>query len=82
MDDLKVFKFGGACLKDAQSITNAGTILQHFEGDKLLLVVSAVNKTTNQLEKVVNAFFSGNEEAVHMLQAIQYCPIYEAIGLG
>ncbi len=82
MDDLKVFKFGGACLKDAQSITNAGAILQHFDGDKLLLVVSAVNKTTNQLEKVVNAFFSGNEEAVHMLQAIQYEHVALANELG
>lgn len=54
---IKVFKFGGASVKDAASVKNAIEILKGFKGEKLLVVISAMGKTTNALEIVVNDYF-------------------------
>ena len=59
---MKVFKFGGASVSSAEKIRNVGAILQEYKGEKLLVVVSAMGKTTNALEKVVNEFFEGNRD--------------------
>jgi aspartate kinase len=53
---MNVFKFGGASVKDTEGIKNLKDIVAHFKKDELLIVVSAMGKTTNKLEKVVNAF--------------------------
>ena len=50
---MKVFKFGGASVKDASSIRNMSSILQLFTDEKLLVVVSAMGKTTNLFEKLL-----------------------------
>jgi|SRR6185312_12565576 len=50
---MKVFKFGGASVKDAQGVKNVGTILKRYPKDKLVVVVSAMGKTTNALESLV-----------------------------
>jgi aspartate kinase len=47
---MKVFKFGGASLKSPEAIRNMASIIQHFKGEKLVVVVSAMGKTTNNLE--------------------------------
>ena len=52
---MKVFKFGGASVKDANAVRNVSDILSLFEGEKITVVVSAMGKTTNKLEEVVNA---------------------------
>jgi aspartate kinase len=52
---MKVFKFGGASVKDAKAVRNVSDILSLFEGEKITVVVSAMGKTTNKLEEVVNA---------------------------
>ena len=52
---MKVFKFGGASVKNAEAIKNVASIISRFEGQKLAIVVSAMDKTTNKLEKVVEA---------------------------
>lgn len=52
---MKVFKFGGASLKDAAGIRNVASILQQFQSEQLVIVVSAMGKTTNALEDVINA---------------------------
>ncbi len=57
---VKVFKFGGASLKDADSIKNVVSILQRFRSERLIIVVSAMGKTTNALEKVVEAHNEGD----------------------
>lgn len=57
---MKVFKFGGASINDIEKIKNVGKIIQTQKEDKLLVVVSAMGKTTNALEKVAEAFFNGN----------------------
>jgi len=54
---MRVFKFGGASVKDAKSIKNIVTVLQHTGYKNLVVVVSAMGKTTNSLEKVVTNYF-------------------------
>lgn len=54
---MKVFKFGGASVKDAKSVKNVAKVLEHQGFENCLLVVSAMGKTTNALEKVVEAYF-------------------------
>lgn len=55
--NINVFKFGGASVKDASAVQNLGKILENFKGSKLVVVVSAMGKTTNALENVLNAFY-------------------------
>jgi aspartate kinase len=52
---MKVFKFGGASVKDAQGVKNVGAILKKYPNDKIVVVVSAMGKTTNALENLVRA---------------------------
>lgn len=56
---MRVFKFGGASVKDASAVKNVAEILRKFPNEKLIVVVSAMGKTTNALEKIVDAKFSG-----------------------
>src|SRR4051812_45714729 len=60
---MKVFKFGGASVSTAERIRNVADILKNYGNDKLLVVVSAMGKTTNALEKVVEAFYSKDKES-------------------
>jgi aspartate kinase len=53
---MKVFKFGGASVKDPNAVRNVSEILKLFGGEKLTVVVSAMGKTTNKLEEVVKAY--------------------------
>ena len=67
---LKVFKFGGASLRDADNIRNVAAILKTFTLDNLLIVVSAIGKTTNALEDVVKAYFAQDNTAFTLLNNI------------
>ncbi len=49
---MKVFKFGGASIKDANSIRNMTDIVAEYPDDALVIVVSAIGKTTNKLEQI------------------------------
>jgi aspartate kinase len=60
---MKVFKFGGASVKDAAGVRNMAEVLKHFALDDLLVVVSAMGKTTNALEEVVWAWTDGRSTA-------------------
>ena len=53
---IKVFKFGGASIKDVQSIKNVGEILQQYDADSLVIIFSAIGKVTNMLEEIVVEF--------------------------
>jgi len=66
---MKVFKFGGASVKDAEGIRNLAKIVAD-ESDKLVIVVSAFGKTTNALEKVLKAWMSGNDSYFFILNEI------------
>jgi len=59
---MKVFKFGGASINSIERIQNTGRIIDSFKGQKLLIIISAMGKTTNALEKVVDAFFEERKE--------------------
>lgn len=54
---MKVFKFGGASVKDAESVKNVALALETQSFENCLLVVSAMGKTTNALEKAVKFYF-------------------------
>jgi len=58
---MKVFKFGGASVKDAEGIKNLAKIVSK-ETDNLIVVVSAFGKTTNALEKVLKAWLDDDNE--------------------
>ena len=70
-DKIKVFKFGGASIKDAAAIKNVSDILKKYQDDKLLIVVSALGKTTNELEKVVDAYVSGSDKTFEYFEAVK-----------
>jgi aspartate kinase len=57
MTQTKVFKFGGASISTVERIQQVGHIMEHHNGEPVLVVVSAMGKTTNALEKVAEAFF-------------------------
>lgn len=59
---MKVFKFGGASVKDAHGIQNMASLLASFAGEPLMIVVSAMGKTTNALENVAALFFKGEKD--------------------
>lgn len=76
---MKVFKFGGASLNSVERIKNVSEILRSYKDEPLLLVMSAVGKTTNALEKVVEAFYAGNKEtAISLFQAVKQSHITTA----
>jgi aspartate kinase len=58
---MKVFKFGGASVKDAEAVRNVGRIIARFSGEKLLVVISAMGKSTNKLEDLVDAFWTNDD---------------------
>ena len=55
---MKVFKFGGASVKDHHGVINLFKIIKLLKVENTLIVVSAMGKTTNAFEKVVNAYFN------------------------
>ena len=58
---MKVFKFGGASVKDAQGVRNVSKILSLYKGQKLGVVISAMGKTTNAMEGIVQALWDRNQ---------------------
>ena len=69
---MKVFKFGGASVNNVERVRALGKILEHHKGEKLLVVISAMGKTTNALEKVTQAFFEGkNTEALQLFGQVK-----------
>ena len=69
---MKVFKFGGASVNSVERIQNLRSILQLFPGEPLVVIISAMGKTTNALEKVVESFYAGNKaEALKLFDVIK-----------
>lgn len=58
---MKVFKFGGASVKDASAVQNVAEIMGMFKGEKLGVVISAMGKTTNAMESIVKALWDRDE---------------------
>lgn len=70
---MKVFKFGGASVKDANAVKNVAEILSAYGGPKenILVVVSAMGKVTNALERLTDAVFYKKEDASKVLAEIK-----------
>ncbi|ULQ57828.1 aspartate kinase [Flavihumibacter rivuli] len=69
---MKVFKFGGASVNSIERIQQVANILRLYEGEKMLIVISAMGKTTNALEKVAEAFFAGKkEESLQLFEQVK-----------
>jgi len=76
---MKVFKFGGASVSNYEKVKNLGKIIQQFPDEQLMIVISAMGKTTNALEKVTDAFFAGKkEEALQLFRAVKLQHLDEA----
>lgn len=72
LQPMKVFKFGGASISTAEKIKNVAGILKKYPDEKLLIVISAMGKTTNALEKVVEAFYDKKkEETLQLFEKIK-----------
>ena len=67
----KVLKFGGASIKDVDSIKNVVSIIQSFKNQKLVIVFSAIANVTNMLEKVVDEFVKQDSNPLVSLNQIK-----------
>ena len=69
---MKIFKFGGASTNSFDRIQQLRYILQNHTDEKILIVISAMGKMTNSLEKVVEEFYEGkNDEALRLFQKVK-----------
>jgi aspartate kinase len=76
---MKVFKFGGASVQQTEKIQNVANIIRSYPDQPILIVVSAMGKTTNALEKVAEAFFEGRkDEALKLFELIKQTHINTA----
>lgn len=69
---MKVFKFGGASVNSVERIRNLAGIVKLYNNEPLVVIISAMGKTTNGLEKVVESFYAGNrDEALQLFEAVK-----------
>lgn len=68
---MKILKFGGASVKDAEGIQNVCNVLKAVEANKVLIVVSAMGKTTNALEVVVKHYFDKSDQLQSSIQVVK-----------
>ena len=68
---MQVFKFGGASVKDAGGVKNVAEVLKQFPSQKISVVISAMGKTTNALERLAKAYFYKTENAESILEEIK-----------
>lgn len=69
---MKVFKFGGASVNSPERIRQLANILRMYADDQKIVIISAMGKTTNALEKVAEAFYNKRkEEAIALFEHIK-----------
>jgi aspartate kinase len=68
---MRIFKFGGASVKDADGIKNVFDVLQKVGYEEVLLVVSAMGKTTNALEIVIKNYFEKSADLNASIQEVK-----------
>lgn len=68
---MKVFKFGGASIKDADGFRNVKRILEFYKQDELIIIVSALGKTTNALEQIATAYINKTGDAIGLLNKLR-----------
>ncbi|MFN3639905.1 MAG: aspartate kinase [Flavobacterium sp.] len=68
---MKIFKFGGASVKDADGVKNVFQVLEQVGHENVLLVISAMGKTTNALELVISHHFAKSDEFQESMQEVK-----------
>jgi aspartate kinase len=68
---MRIFKFGGASVKDASGVKNVFDVLQKVGHEELLIIISAMGKTTNALEIVIKNYFEKSTEFHASLQEVR-----------
>ena len=68
---MQVYKFGGASVKDANSVKNMATVLQKVGYKNTLIVISAMGKTTNALERVIKNYFENTAELQSAINEVE-----------
>ncbi|MBT8246088.1 MAG: aspartate kinase [Winogradskyella sp.] len=68
---MKIFKFGGASVKDAEGVRNVASVLKTVGYNNTLVVVSAMGKTTNAMELVIKNYFENKAELQSALQDVK-----------
>ena len=68
---MKVFKFGGASVKDASGVRNLANVIQDFKSDSIVLVISAMGKMTNAFEIIVDDCLSNSKEISTHIDSIK-----------
>ena len=69
---MRVYKFGGASVKDAAGVRNVVNILQAESDVNLVIVISAMGKTTNSLETIVNAYYAGDTPSLDSIKQYHF----------
>ncbi|MFI3297825.1 MAG: aspartate kinase [bacterium] len=67
---MKIYKFGGGVINSADGIKNLHKIVEK-ESENLVIVVSAIGKTTNALERIAESFFNKNSSLTDNLQLVR-----------
>lgn len=79
--EIKVFKFGGASVNSAEGIRNVVTILKKYNSSDIVVVLSAMGKTTNALEELLGYYLSGDAlsvvECFHKIHQFHFDIIHE-----
>lgn len=68
---MKVFKFGGASVKDAEGVKNITSIIRKEEAKNMLIVISAMGKMTNAFEEVIDSYYHKKEDLPEKLNFIE-----------
>jgi aspartate kinase len=69
---MKVFKFGGASVNSIERVKNLAEIVESNQSGPMVMILSAIGKTTNALEKVAESFYAGKkEESIQLFQVIK-----------
>lgn len=69
---MRVYKFGGASVKDAESVKNIAEVLKNTNYDDVFMVVSAMGKTTNALEEIVKMYFEKADYTQKISETLNY----------
>ena len=68
---MKILKFGGASVKDAESVKNLEKVLKIIGTSEVLIIVSAMGKTTNTLEEVIDHYYQSKHKLQSSIQAVK-----------
>ena len=68
---MRIFKFGGASVKDAEGVKNLVKVLKSVGHENTLVVVSAMDKTTNAMETIIANYFDNDKELQSSIQDVK-----------